>query len=428
MSVYMNQFPFKFWRILSILALLMSLTGCASIGLSSEASHIVVLWHTFTGTEADALQILTDMFNRENRQNIVLITEYQRDIAEKLASTTVEHRPDLVIVWPEDVPGYMQQGLGIGSADFPQHFPQEYADILPMAAALYTLNGEMQAFPLGLATYILYYNVSWMGDLGYNTEYAGWEDLRRAACAATDPLVGHMGIGVPAQASTLLALLTAGGATLVDESGQYQFADAEGIDMAVALNEVLGGICGFVYNDMETGLTWLSNSSLSMIVESSLSLPEINQAVIDGRNFAVGLAPIPGKSGPGPTLWYGPGMMLLASDEVRQAAAINVLLWFYTSEAQEQWSTMTNYLPVRRSLVEARISTAQDMSVASQLSEIALSAATNGTWVVWPPHTHKMACRASLLRALLSFGGKPMPGAYIDAAVTACNIGIRSVP
>ena len=33
-----------------------------------------------------------------------------------------------------------------------------------MAEALYTVDGRLQALPLGLVTYLLYYNTDWMSD------------------------------------------------------------------------------------------------------------------------------------------------------------------------------------------------------------------------------------------------------------------------
>ena len=414
----------------AIIALLIAalLAGCASFSLEPPApteKHIIVLWHALTGTESEALQALTDRFNDENAQDIVLVTEYQEDILTKLEDSAPENHPDLVIVWPKDLQAYIRNGL-IGAA--PALSPdvrRERADLLPMAEALYTVNGTMQALPLGLVTYLMYYNVDWLGDLGYDPATATWEDLHRTACAATDPLRGQMGLGMPAHASALLALLASGGSEIIGADGYYNFADAAGIQTANTINEILGGDCGVVYDDLGEGTVRLSHSSLSMMVESSMRLMEIEQAVAEGRNFRLDVSALPGPAGPGPTLWYGPGMVVIAPEGTRRDAALSVLGWFFSVDAQTDWSATTDYLPVRRSLIETRLDE-EIPPIEESLLHATLSAADDATWVAWPRYTNRVACRASLLRGLLSLKeGTLDPGAYIGIAVTACNTGVR---
>lgn len=413
-----------------ILALLVTLlTGCASLTAEPTAlpeKHIVVLWHGFTGAESAALQVLTDQFNAENNGDIVLITEYQQDIIAKIAAVGAEHRPDLVIVWPKDMQDYITAGLIGAAPDLSPAIRRARADLLPMATALYTVNGTMQALPLGLLTYLMYYNVEWLGDLGYTPATGTWDDWQRAVCAATSPLGGQAGVGLPAHASSLLALLTSGGSEIVGADGYYNFADKAGIETATVLNAVLGGACGIVHNDMHTGIARFSHSSLAMLIESSMRRQEIEQAVTNGRNFKLGLSALPGPAGSGPTLWHGPGMAVIAPEGERRDAALNVLGWFISPEAQSTWSAATNYLPVRRSLIETQLATPNLPDVEGYLLQMTLAAADTGVWVAWPRHTDNMACRASLLRGLLALKeSTTTPSAYIDIAVTACNTGVK---
>jgi len=409
--------------------LIVLLSGCTVDAAGSTLppdKQIVILWHGFTGTESRALQMLTDQFNADNDRGIVLITEYQQDIIAKIEATDAGHHPDLVLIWPKDLQMYLSAGLISTTPDLAPAIRREHADLLPMAAALYTVDGTLQALPLGLLTYLMYYNVDWVGDLGYTSATATWDDWQRTACAATNPLGGQVGIGLPAQASSLLALLTSGGAEIVGTDGYYNFADKAGQQTAGVLNTVLSSACGIVYNDMSTGITRLSHSSMAMLIESSMHLKEIERAVINGRNFKLGLTALPGPSGPGPTLWHGPAVAIVSPAGERRAAALSVLEWFFSSTAQSTWSTMTHYLPVRRSLIEARLNTENLLEIEANLLQIALAAADNGTWVAWPRYTDNMACRASLLRALLALKeSTPTPGAYIDIAVTACNTAVK---
>jgi len=431
---------------------LVLLTSCVPFADdAARDTRIVVLWHTFTGAEATALHTLTDQFNQAQRaaaqrpvqgakqQRIVLIAEYQHNLFAKLTAaqnthSPADHMPDLITVWPEDIVNYMQLGLAVNSRAWPSELHSRQHDLLPMAQALYTVNGEMQALPLGLATYVLYYNRDWLSDLGYNAAHAGWGDLRGVACAATDPLDKQVGLGLPAHPSVLLALLTAGKANINDASGFYAFADAAGLNTVEKLNEILGGGCATVYDDQTAGITKLSHGVLALIIESSLHRPVIEQSVIEGRNFSLSLSAIPGPIGPGHSLWYGPGLMLIAPQGERQTAAGEVLTWFFGPDAQKIWTTDTDYLPIRRSLVEKRLTqaqaefTEQQRSPEIQLLTLTIDAADKDQWVVWPRDTNRIACRAALLRTLLSLGGQSMPGTYIKAATMACNNGVVEVP
>jgi ABC-type glycerol-3-phosphate transport system substrate-binding protein len=420
-----------------LLILLLLLGGCASfspdeVGARHAANpQIVVLWHTFTGVEAKGLETLTDRFNADNPWDIVLITEYQERLLEKLRGAP-EIRPDLVTIWPQDLQLYMTLGIdGVSPLQSPE-MQEIWADVLPMARSLYAVNGEPQALPLGLATYIAYHNVEWLSDLGYSATTATWEDFRRTACGATDPARGQVGVGMPARASTLLAFLTASGSQIVGEDGYYHFADIDGRAAASVLHALVSGQCGLVYEDWDVGLSRLSKSSMAMIIESSEYLAEIQYAILKGRNFQLGISPLPGQSGPGPTLWYGPGLMISAPEGERSEAAQRVMSWFFSTESQKYWGATTSYLPVRRSVIAARLNKAQQamsVSIETQLLSLTLAAADNETWVVWPLATNRITCRASLLRGLLALQNMDADApAYIDTAVTACNTGVNPRP
>ncbi|MBN1250036.1 MAG: extracellular solute-binding protein, partial [Anaerolineae bacterium] len=311
---------------------------------------------------------------------------------------------------------------------------EAWYDLLPMARALYAVNGVPYALPLGLSTYLAYYNAEWLGDLGYDAATANWEDFRRTACAATDPLRGRIGVGVPARASILLAFLAASGSEVVDANGYYQFADEEGHAAAALLQSVMAGECGEVYEDWDRGLAELSKSSMAMIVESSERLTDIENGVLAGRNFPLGLAPLPGIEGTGATLWYGPGLMVSAPEGPRQEAALRAFSWLFSAEAQAVWGEITEYVPVRRSIVEAALGAAAAepiLSSEAQLWQLTLAAADSGDWFPWPLATNRITCRASLLRGLLAFQQEEVDtNAYIDTAVTACNtgVGFRPIP
>ncbi|NBD36384.1 MAG: extracellular solute-binding protein [Chloroflexi bacterium] len=411
---------FSFYSILLLMIIsLLATSGCvpASVVYSGDR-QIIVLWHTLHGAKAKALQAQSDQFNAEHGDEILLITEYQEDIQTKLAATTPEHQPDLVVVWPEDLEVYLRDDASQPDAGWASEIAR--ADLLPMAEALYTVDGRLQALPLGLVTYLLYYNTDWMSDLGYDPQQATWQEFRRAACAATDPQVGHIGVGFPGRASILMAFLTSGGSPIVGDDGRYTFDDTAGIATVSVLNTLLNETCGAVYEPAGIGRQQLSNSGMAMLVESSLQLDEIEQTISEDRNFVLDVTTLPSPAGESTSLWYGPGLMSIAPEGARRAAAREALTWFYSPTAQMLWYEETRYLPVRAALIEELLINSPSLAQTA-LFDLALTAAEEGSWVAWPRYTNLLPCRAALLQGLLSLGSDLVPATYLEATVATCN-------
>lgn len=412
--------------LVAVLALLTALaSGCDTV--PEQERQILVLWHTLTGAEATALEVLTDQFNAENPWRLVLVTEYQDNLLEKL-QVAPDHRPDLITLWSADLAAYVALGMVGAVPSQSAEIQKSWSDFLPMAGALYQSNGVPQALPLGLATYLSYSNSEWLGDLGYDAAEATWEDFRRTVCAATDPTRGQIGVGMPARSSIFLAFLAASGSQIVGTDGYYAFSDVPGHEAAALLKTVLSGNCGLAYEDREVGIERLGRSSMAMVIESSESLLQIEQSILSGRNFDLAINPIPGPDGPGVTLWYGPGLMVTAPDIVRQEAALQAMAWFLSPEAQRTWGATTRYLPIRRSVIELELEEVGQTpagALSAELWSLALDAADQGTWVAWPEATNRITCRASLLRGLLALQHPEADAvAYVDTAVTACNTGV----
>jgi ABC-type glycerol-3-phosphate transport system substrate-binding protein len=411
-----------------VLAMTLLLTSCSGIPtVSTEERPIIVLWHSFTGADAQALETLTDRFNTENTWRIVLVTEYQDGMPDQLRSDP-ERRPDLVTLWPKDLQTYVGLGMVGAVPTMSPDIQKAWGDFLPMAGALYQADGVPQALPLGLATYLSYSNAEWLADLGYDANEANWEAFRRTVCAATNPLRGHVGVGIPARSSLFLAFLAASGSEIVGEDGYYQFADSAGHDAASLLQEIVSGGCGVLYEDRDAGLSRLSKSSMAMIIESSENLMAVERAILSGRNFQLSASPLPGPGGPGATLWYGPGLMITAPDEKRQEAALRVMHWLLSPEAQSHWGAATEYVPMRRSVIETELEEADQATMTASMTrlwQLTLDAADSGAWVAWPQATNRITCRASLLRGLLALQqAETDADAYVDTAVTACNTGV----
>jgi len=382
------------------------LAGCTpQAAPATPETNIVVLWHPFPGATGEVLQTLGDRFNAENDAGLTLVVEYQEDATAKVAAAAPERRPDLVVI----TSSYEGANLTASRVTLPS---RDRADLLPMAQALYAREGML---PLGLATYVLYYNYDWLRDLGYVAGDATLSDVANTACAATDLPGGQIGMGIPSQPMAMLALMTAGG-----EGGDH--GDTARSLTVTALHDLLNAGCGQIYETPQQASDQFSEGTLSLLPGSSLWWSAIAQAVNAEHNFSARAGALPGPAGPGLSLWRGPGLLLLTPEGPRHAAAQQVMEWFLSSEAQREWSDATHYLPVRRSLVENRLADSTLDPLAGDLLRLTLQAADEETWVPWPNHADEPACRSALVQGLLALNDEQFSSDEVLAAIViACG-------
>ncbi|MEA3397877.1 MAG: extracellular solute-binding protein [Chloroflexota bacterium] len=379
------------------------MAGCTpQAAPATPETNIVVLWHPFPGATGEVLQTLGDRFNAENDAGLILIVEYQEDVTAKAAAAAPERRPDLVVL----TSSYAGANLAASRVTLPS---RDRADLLPMAQALYAREGML---PLGLATYVLYYNYDWLKDLGYVAGAATLSDVVNTACAATDLQGGQTGMGIPPQPMAMLALMTAGG-----DYGNVAAA-------MTATAQMLNAGCGQIYETHQQASAQFSEGTLSLLPGSSLWWSAIAQAVNAEHNFSARAGALPGPAGPGLSLWRGPGLLLLTPEGPRHAAAQQVMEWFLSPEAQREWSDATHYLPVRRSLVENRLQDSALDPLAGDLLRLTLQAADEETWAAWPAHADEPACRAALVWGLLALDDEQFsPDEVLAAIANVCGVG-----
>jgi ABC-type glycerol-3-phosphate transport system substrate-binding protein len=277
------------------------------------------------------------------------------------------------------------------------------ADLLPMARALYTADGAVRALPLGLATYVLYYNSDWSRDLGYDAEEATLTGLREAACAATNVEGGQLGLGIPSQPGVFLSLLATGGSSLSDAAGSLRLSQEATVNAGNVMRALFDEGCGALFEVPRESVQQFGTSTLAFLGGSTLQRARVEATVAAESNFSPAVAPLPGLQEAGVSLWYGPGLLLLAPPGPRRDAALEVMGWLMEPEAQIAWDEATQYLPVRRSLVAQRLAEEGDLRpIESGLLDLALSAADEGRWGVLPASAMSDAdCRTALVRGML---------------------------
>ncbi|MGC9399280.1 MAG: extracellular solute-binding protein [Anaerolineae bacterium] len=412
-------------RLLLSAALLLFLAGCVPPPPSTAEPEILVLWHTFTTTsERNALQILGDHFNATHPEGATLIVEYQGNILEKLEGLPVDQRPDLVVTDARTASRFGDLAVALTLPTSLQR------DMLPMATSAYATEeeGELYALPLGLATYVLYYNQVWVRELGYRPESITPEDLLNIACAATDMEGGQIGLGIPAKPEVLLSLLAAGTVSLNNGEGGYTLEGDGAMSAAELGHALLTQGCARIYEFLDLGVEQFADSSTAALIASSLREPEIVQTVLEKRNFTTGITTLPPLTENGGTLWWSRALLLLAPAGPRREAAREVALWTLSPKAQHVWGERTNFLPVRRSLIEEERTGQQLRASRAALLALTLQAAEQGTWMTWSPVTDDPQCRTALVRAIFDLNTAQPVKEVLTAVQATCDSAQEASP
>ncbi len=403
---------------ISLCLLLLILAGCAPAPEPTPEARVVILWHTFEGSEAQALQKLGDAFNAAHPQGPTLIVEYQEDIYEKVAMSPLAHRPDLAVISAEEIDTYYEANL-IASPRLPSEVTE---DLLPMGTQLYTSDRRLRALPLGLVSYLFYYNNDWLRDLGYDPQSATLLDLQNTACSATDPQTGQVGLGIPTRSALFLALLSTG--EQVTKGGAYHFQGETAPIVADTLQVLLNSNCAYLFEGPEPAIETFANSAVAFVALSTREQTAIERAVAEDTNFAVGVAPLPGLAGPGQSLWSGPGLVLFVPEGVRREAAEDVLTWFLEPEVQRTWSEQTHYLPLRRTVIEELLTSGAELTRSeTAILQLALEAADSGRWHTFTGVVENAACRAAMVRALNQLDSDTEAVEILATMEAICNEG-----
>ncbi len=410
--------PERPWRQWVLLVVLMALLfGCATPAAPPATDSIIVLWHSLSGTEAQTLQNLGDAFNAAHPEGPTLIVDYQRQIQEKLTHLPPAQRPALAVIDAHELVTYSEAGMIFS----PRLASEAIEDLLPPALALYSHEGRLRGIPLGLVTHVLYYNSDWVRDLVYDSAGADLALLRNTACNAANLEAGQVGLGIAARPDSALALLAAGDA-FATRSGVV-LRGTESVAVAQTLQTLLNDECALIFNSSALAVEPFSRGSVAFVVGSTLERVFIEEAVAGRDNFSLGIAPLPGPRGPGVGLWRGPGLVLLSSEGPERQAAEAVMGWLLGAEAQALWDAETYYLPTRVSLVEARLSAAEEGGSEAQLLRLALRTVDEAPWDLFGAVIEETACRAALVRGLTRLKGAEPAEVVLAEMERTCNTG-----
>jgi multiple sugar transport system substrate-binding protein/sn-glycerol 3-phosphate transport system substrate-binding protein len=328
----------------------------------------VVWWHQHSGSREEGLAEMIAEFNSTNECGITVEAQNQggyNDIRDKMnAGIATGELPGLVVGYQNDQAFYALAG---GLADINPYMndpywglsAEEQADFYAafLEQSVHPAFDNMRlGFPPNRSIEILYYNQTWLEELGFAGPPTTPEEFREMACAAAAANCdGTGGYILRDDASGLAAWTFAFGGDVLSEDGTgYVYNSQATIDAMAFQKSLLDDGCAFFFTEGYPN-TEFANRRAVFTTGSSSGMPfyagdTATVATEAGREADVwGITAIPHTTADPVINVYGGDVMIPATTPEIQLASWIFVKWYTSPEVHARWAQISGYFPTRAS-------------------------------------------------------------------------------
>lgn len=331
----------------------------------------VIFWHNHTSSRQDSLQEIVDEFNATNEWGITVIQENQGsygDIFNKmLPILNTPDVPTLVVAYQNQAATYQLADAlvdmrplvnsakwGISEADQADFFEGFWAqDIFP------NFDNARLGFPPNRSMEVLYYNQSWIEELGFDGPPTTPEEFKAIACAASQTpysgatAEGPIGYELSVDASRFASWTFAFGGDVFDsETGQYTYNSEGAVKAMEFLQDLFAEGCASQVTEAYGDQTDFGAGKLMFAIGSTSGLPFYRQAVDEGAGHEWSIEAIPHTTAEPVMNVYGASVSIPKSTPEQELAAWLFVKYYTSPEVQAKWAQASEYFPVRASVAE----------------------------------------------------------------------------
>ncbi len=368
----------SYWIFAVVIISAMILAACQQTGGGTDTvdwSKVVpateiTFWHQHSGDRETELLKVVDEFNATNEYGITLTAEYAGgygDIFTKmLPILNTPEVPDVVVAYQNQAATYQLADAlwdmneiiddptwGMPQADQDDFFPGFFAqDVYP------TFGNARLGLPPNRSMEVLYYNMDWLNELGYDAPPATPEEFKEMACAAaTTPYSGataegSIGYELSIDASRFASWTFAfGGNVFSVDDNQFTYDDPAAIEAWQFVQSLFADGCATLVTESYGDQTDFGAGKLLFTVGSSSGLPYYDTAVAEGANFNWSVAALPHTGDPVQNI-YGASVSIPKSTPERQLAAWIWLKYYTSPDPQAAWAKASMYFPTRASVAD----------------------------------------------------------------------------
>ncbi len=327
----------------------------------------IVWWHQHSGSREEKLAVIVEDFNSVNECGIVLDAQNQggyNDIRDKVnASTASGEQPASLIVGYQNDQAFYQ--LNEVLADFNKFLDdptwgltaEDRADFFASfieQGVHPVFDGQRLGFPPNRSMEVLYYNLTWLEELGFAGPPTTPEEFEEMTCAAAEANGDGTGGYILRDDASAMASWTFafGGDVLNEDNTGYVYNGQATIDAMTMLKRMLDNGCAYFFTEgypnpefaaRRASFTQGSSSGLPFYANDMVTIAEEQ-----GREMDVwGVTAIPHTTADPVQNIYGADVMITAGQPEQELAAWLFIKWFTSPEVQARWVEASNYFPTR---------------------------------------------------------------------------------
>jgi multiple sugar transport system substrate-binding protein/sn-glycerol 3-phosphate transport system substrate-binding protein len=275
---------------------------------------------------------------------------------------------------------------------------------------------ELFSVPMCRSLQLLYYNVDWLKELGYEDPPATWEGFREMACAASQPAEGLYGFELGMQSALFTDLLATQAVSPLSSSGErYTLGGEQGRAALQFLQTLVADGCATWETEVATSLNFAAGQVL-FAIDSTALIPAYATLVEQGANFDWHVSLLPQATEEPVVGVGGPSLAILRTTPEEQLAAWLFVRWMLEPQQQARWTQEAACFPVR----ETALAEMEDYWVTNPQQRVATQY-LDEIWVPEPGVPAYAACRAAIARMLYAVTAGESIEQWLAQTQNDCN-------
>jgi multiple sugar transport system substrate-binding protein len=327
----------------------------------------IVWWHNHSGSREENMLPMIAQFNETNACGITVEAQNQGsydDIRNQVnASINAGELPAALLVGYQNDQAFYQlndtladlnpyvddAAWGLSEEDQADFYPTFFNQSIHPA-----FDNQRLGFPPNRSMEVLFYNQTWLEELGFAGAPTTPDEFREMACAAAEANGdGTGGFILRDDASAVAAWTYAFGGDILTEDGLGYVYDGDATVEALAfLKGMLDDGCAYLFTEGFPNPEFAARRAI-FTMGSSSGIPFYGGDVAtvaeeNGTDPDVwGVAAIPHTTADPVQNIYGGDIMITNTTPEEQLAAWIFIKWFTTPEVQAQWDVISGYFPTR---------------------------------------------------------------------------------
>ncbi len=332
----------------------------------------IVWWHNHSGSREEGLVELIAEFNETNECGITMEAQNQgsyNDIRDKVnASTAAGEAPAALVVGYQNDQAFYQLNEGLADLETFLNDPtwgltaEEQADFY---ASFFNqsihpvFDNQRLGFPPNRSMEVMFYNQTWLEELGFSGPPTTPEEFQEMSCAAAAANGdGTGGFILRDDASAVAAWTYAFGGDVLSEDGLGYVYNSEA---TVAAMTFLKGLydegCAYFFTEGFPNPEFAARRAIFAMGSSSgipfyagdvATFAEENGTTPD----AWGVTAVPYTTAEPVQNIYGGDIMITNTTPEQQLAAWEFIKWFTSPEIMARWDVISGYFPTRASAAD----------------------------------------------------------------------------